>query len=143
MNFEAAGGWAQHLTNPFALAGFVILAFSGIALILGKLPSARLKSAETQGLFRLVIVGGLVLGALAIVLSFTAPLMQPKTQQVSNIKGSDVAVGGNQAAVIEKGQAVNMHKGEKDCQNTSQTVNGVENSRLTVAGCEGSTTARE
>lgn len=143
MSFEAAGQWAEHLTKPYALAGFAVLVVASLAWVLTKLPSARLKSAETHSLLRLVIIGSFMLGVLAIALSFALPLTQPPAQQISNIKGSTIAVGGKQAAIINQKQTADMHSGKQDCEQASQTINGVENSQVAVGGCEASATAHE
>lgn len=143
MNPEAASSWAEHLTNPYAMAGFVILVVISIGLLFKTLPSAKLKSNETFKLMRLLIVGGVALGGLAIVLAFSQDLLKPKTQEVRNISGSDVVVGGNQAAVISGKQSVDMQTNQEKCGTANQVVDGVQDSRVAVAGCESSVTAKE
>jgi hypothetical protein len=143
MNPESAAGWAEHLTNPYALAGFIILVVISIGLLFKTLPSAKLKSNETYKLLRLLIVGGMVLGGIAIALAFFQDFLKPKTQEVRNISGSDVAVGGNQSAVITGKQTVDMQTNQEKCGTGNQLIDGVQDSRVAVAGCEASATAKE
>ncbi len=143
MNPESAASWAEHLTNPYALAGFIVFAIIGIVAVFKIVPSSKLKSAETHSLLRLLIVGGLLLGGLAIVLAFSQNLLKPRTQEVRNINGSDVAVGGNQAVVITSKQSTTMKNNQEKCGQVNQVVDGVTDSRVAVASCEASTTAKE
>ncbi len=143
MNPESAAGWAEYLTNPYALAGFIVFAIVGIAAVFKIIPSSKLKSAETHSLLRLLIVGGLLLGGLAIALAFSQNLLKPRTQEVRNINGADVAVGGSQATVITSKQSTTMKNNQEKCGQVNQVVDGVTDSRIAVAGCEASTTTKE
>lgn len=148
MTVETATSWVQYLTNPFALAGYVLFIIATLATVVQAVNGRQLSGTATERLLTRLIYAGFGLGLVAIILGFFNPLLQLKsvppppvvtTQEMSGIKHSTVAQGGCEAAANGAGEAT-IEKSDKALSNPpaphNQKMTDVEGSVTAQGGCD-------
>lgn len=146
MTVETATSWVQYLTNPFALAGYVLFIIATLATVVQAMNGRQLSGTATERLLTRLIYAGFGLGLVAIILGFFNPLLKPTpvappvvtTQEMSGIKHSTVAQGGCEAAASGAGEAT-IDKSGKAISNPppqNQKMTNIENSVTAQGGCD-------
>lgn len=147
MAVETAVSWAAYLTNPFALAGYVLFIIATLATVVQAMNSRQLSGTATERLLTRLIYAGFGLGLVAIVLGFFNPLLQPTpitppvipTQEMSEIKNATVAQGGCEASANGAGGAKIERSGNALTHTPppkNQKMTNVENSVAAQGGCD-------